>query len=193
MVIPANVAGFRSKLFKKTSKENSKETLKKPTPTRKHLQERVMRHMISGLVAAVAVMAAAPAMACGFNPCGQPEVYVAPAPAYGYSGCNPCGGWAHERLADPEQQYYYVNQGPTYTGPGDWAPRPTYHESSVSYGNPYYSGHVGGYGYGAYRHHHVGYGRAGYYHGARMGYGYGAGRYGYGAGGYGHRAVRRYY
>ena len=58
MVIPANVAGFRNKLFKKTSKE----TLKKPTLTRKHLQERVMRQMISGLVAAVAVMAAAPAI-----------------------------------------------------------------------------------------------------------------------------------
>jgi hypothetical protein len=158
-----------------------------------------MRQMISGLVAAVAVMVAAPAMACGFNPCGwQPQVYVAPVVTHEYSGCNPCGGgwgggWAHERLADPEQQYYYVNQGPTYTGPGNWAPEPTYHESSVSYGNPYYSGHVGGYGYGAYRHHHVGYGRAGYYHGARMGYGYGAGRYGYGAGGYGHRAARRYY
>ena len=163
-----------------------------------------MRHLISGLVAAVAVMAAAPAMACGYSPCG----YSIPVPAYTSSGCNPCGGvgWGYNgycysgqgyvgnaRLADPEQQYYYVNQGPTYTGPGDWAPRPTYHESSVSYGNPYYSGHVGGYGYGAYRHHHVGYGRAGYYHGARMGYGYGAGRYGYGAGGYGHRAVRRYY
>ena len=84
-----------------------------------------------------------------FQPCGwQPQVYVAPVVTHEYSGCNPCGGgwgggWAHERLADPEQQYYYVNQGPTYTGPGNWAPEPTYHESSVSYGNPYYSGHVG--------------------------------------------------
>ncbi len=90
---------------------------------REHLQERVMRHLISGLVAAVAVMATAPAMACGYTPCGAPQVYVAPVADY---GCNPCGGWAHERLADPEQQYYYVNQGPTYTGPGDWAPVRTY-------------------------------------------------------------------
>ncbi len=110
-----------------------------------------MRQMISGLVAAVAVMAAAPAMACGYSGCAQPvyvaPVYVAPVASYGYSGCNPCGGWHHERLADPvdqygyygngSQQYYYVNQGPTYTGPGDWAPRPVYREGSV-----------GGYGYG---------------------------------------------
>src|SRR5882724_7617205 len=114
---------------------------KKPTQRiiqRKHLQEIVMRHLISGLVAAVAVTAAAPAMACGFTPCAAP-VYAAS--VYSYSGCNPCGGWAHERLPDPEvqyaapqhygSQYYYVNQGPTYTGPGDWAPRPTYREGAV--------------------------------------------------------------
>jgi hypothetical protein len=72
-----------------------------------------MRQLFTGLVAAVAVMAAPPAFACGYNPCGAP-VYVAPAPVVDY-GCNPCGvgGWAHERLAAPEQQYYYVNQGPT--------------------------------------------------------------------------------
>jgi hypothetical protein len=29
-------------------------------------------------------------------------------------------------------QYYYVNQGPTYTGPGNFAPYPTYQESAVS-------------------------------------------------------------
>ena len=29
------------------------------------------------------------------------------------------------------QQYYYVNQGPTYTGPGNWAPVPTYQEGGV--------------------------------------------------------------
>src|ERR1700761_7325881 len=80
-------------------------------------QERLMRQTISGLVAAIAVVAAsaAPAMACGgglFVPC---QAYV-PAPVYW--GCNSgCGGWAYERLPDPVQQYYYVNQGPTYTGP----------------------------------------------------------------------------
>ena len=76
-----------------------------------------MRQILKGLIAAVAVMAAAPAMACGYTPCGQP-VYVAPVAAY--TGCNPCGGWVRERLPDPEQQYYYVNQGPTYTVPAIW-------------------------------------------------------------------------
>jgi hypothetical protein len=127
-----------------------------------------MRQMISGLVAAVAVMAAgdAPAMACGEIPCGP--VYV-PAPVYSgcYSGC----GWAYERLPDPVQQYYYVNQGPTYTGPGNFAPYPVYREGPV-YGwhgyrhRPYYHGyryhghyhhwhHHGFYGYSG---HHTGYG-----------------------------------
>src|SRR3954454_10468194 len=100
-----------------------------------------MRQTISGMVAAVAVMmaaGAAPAMACGggglfqsyASPCGAPA-YVAPIASY--SDCNTgCGGWAHERLPDPEQQYYYVNQGPTYTGPGNWAPEPVYQEDGVS-------------------------------------------------------------
>ena len=136
-----------------------------------------MRHLISGLVAAVAVMAAAPAMACGYSPCGQPLVYASPVPVYTSSGCNPCGGigwgysgYGHARLADPEQQYYYVNQGPTYSGPGAWAP-------SRVYGRPYHYGYSGGrYGYAGSR----------YYGGA--GYGYGHRAYGYG-----HRAMRRYY
>jgi hypothetical protein len=111
-----------------------------------------MRQTISGLIAAVAVMTAgaAPAMACGgglfqSSCCGQ--AYVEPCaqtyiPAYTYSGCNTgCGGWGFDRLADPEQQYYaapalhqyyYVNQGPTYTGPGAFAPYPTYREGAVS-------------------------------------------------------------
>ena len=121
-----------------------------------------MRQTISGLVAAIAVMSAAPAMACGgglfdssCSPCAQsyvsacaPPVYVAPVAAYG--GCNTgCGGWAFERLSDPVQQYYYVNQGPTYTGPGAFAPYPTYQESAVSGWNayrrrPYYYGYDGG-------------------------------------------------
>jgi hypothetical protein len=117
-----------------------------------------MRQTISGLVAAIAVVtvSAVPALACGgglfqssCSPCGQvvsPCAQVeAPAPVY--AGCDSCGGgWAHERLPDPVQQYYYVNQGPTYTGPGDFAPYPTYQESAVS-------------GWGAYRHHpyHYGY------------------------------------
>ena len=91
-----------------------------------------MRQTISGLVAAIAIMtaSAAPAMACGggwFAPCGG---YVA-APVYW--GCNfGCGGWAYERLPDPVQQYYYVDLGPTYTGPGNFAPYPVYREGTVS-------------------------------------------------------------
>jgi hypothetical protein len=107
-----------------------------------------MRQTISGLVAALAVVtaSAAPAMACGGgwfgsaclpcgqaygSPCAQPQVYVAPvAPVY--TGCNTgCGGWVRELLPDPVHQYYYVNQGPTYTGPGNWAPVPTYQESAL--------------------------------------------------------------
>ena len=127
-----------------------------------------MRQMISGLVAAAAVMfvATAPAAACGFNPC-QP---VAPV----YSGCNTgCGGYgygagygAYERLAEPTTQYYHVNQGPTYTGPGNIAPYRVYREGSVS-----------GYGYG-YNRPHYGYRVHRYSH---------AGRY------YGKRVLRRYY
>ena len=102
-----------------------------------------MRHLIKGLIVAVAVMAAAPAMACGFSACWQPPVYVAPV-AYGYAGCGSCGWGVRERLPDPEQQYYYVNQGPTYTGPGNWAPRRVYREGSISgYGHRY--SHAGRY------------------------------------------------
>ena len=123
-----------------------------------------MRHLIKGLIAAVAVMAAAPAMACGYSACWQPPVYVAPV-AYGYAGCGGCGGWGwgvRERLPDPQQQYYYVNQGPTYTGPGNIAPYRVYREGSVS-----------GYGYGYnrpyrahryYHRHHA----ARYYNGQRV-------------------------
>ena len=118
-----------------------------------------MRHLISGVVAAVAVMAAAPAMACGYYSCGTPcysyspcvqPRYVAPVAAFSYGygyGCgSTCGGWVTARLAEPTTQYYYVNQGPTYTGPGNWAPQPTYYEPSVSgwsnYARPYAYGYV---------------------------------------------------
>jgi hypothetical protein len=96
-----------------------------------------MRQTISGLLAAIAfaVAGAAPAMACGYGGCALP---------YGYAGCAAGCGWAYydyDRLADPETQYhavaappqyYYVNQGPTYTGPGAFAPYPTYREAAVS-------------------------------------------------------------
>ena len=118
-----------------------------------------MRQTISGLVAAIAMVTASavPALACGgglfgsscspcgqayVSPCAQPQVYVSPAPTYEYSGCNTgCGGWGYERLPDPVQQYYYVNQGPTYTGPGNFAPYPTYREGA--YHRPHYYGYHG--------------------------------------------------
>ena len=117
-----------------------------------------MRHLIKGLIAAVAVMASAPAMACGYSPCAAP---AAPVVSYGYVGCGGCGGWVRERLPDPQQQYYWVNQGPTYTGPGNLAPRPVYREGSISgyghgYNRPYYRAH---------RHYHH---RHGYHHGRRV-------------------------
>ncbi|PDT74825.1 hypothetical protein CO675_23560 [Bradyrhizobium sp. C9] len=147
--------------------------------------------MIKGLIAAVAVMVTAPAMACGFNPCGAP-VYAAPAVTY---GCGGCGGYGYgyggygavERLPDPDaaypgaaQQYYYVNQGPSYTGPGNWAPRPYYREG---YGRPYY-----GYRHYGYRHHYRPYRP---HYGYR--YGYAPHRYGYAPHRYGHPVLRRYY
>ena len=161
-----------------------------------------MRQTISGLVAALAVVvvSAVPAAACGLfqggcspcgqtyvSPCAQPQVYVAPQPVY--SGCNSCGGgWGYERLPDPVReyqsaepvhQYYYADQGPTYTGPGNFAPYPVYRE--------------GGYGFRHHYHHHY-YGYA-HHHGY---YGYAPHRtYGYGYGhhyGYHHEHVlRRYY
>lgn len=174
-----------------------------------------MRQMISGLVAAAAVMfvGAAPAMACGFNSCQTTQVYSGcntGCQTQVYSGCNTgCGGWDYERLAEPTTQYYYVNQGPTYTGPGAFAPYPTYQEDAVvapaNYGYSQGYGYSRGYGYSHgyraayrrpyYRPYRYGYGpRYGYL--PRTHYGYGP-RYGY-AHRYapyygGHRVLRRYY
>jgi hypothetical protein len=170
-----------------------------------------MRQMISGLVAAVAVVTASavPAMACGgglftscspcggyVSPCGQPEVYAAPvAPAYGYGygygyGCNTCGA-AFERLPDPVEQYhpyaspvhqyYYVNQGPTYSGPGDFAPYPVYRESEgpAVYGYPHY--------------HHWHHRYHGYHYGYAPRRSYHAMRYAPEPYYYGRHVLRRYY
>jgi hypothetical protein len=130
-----------------------------------------MRQMIKGLVAAFAVMtagAASPAMACSYGGCcgvvASPcAAAYAPAytygPAYSYvygSGCGTCGNrWAYERLAEPTTQYYYVNQGPTYSGPNMFAPQPTYQEDAV----PAYGYH---HRHHAYRHQ---WGHEGYYYG----------------------------
>jgi hypothetical protein len=112
--------------------------------------------------------------------------YVAPVASfdygYGYGGCGTgCGyGYATARLAEPTTQYYYVNQGPTYTGPGAWAPQPTYYEPSVSgwssYSRPYDYGYVARpryWGPRAYR-----YGYMHHYHGMHH---------------YGRPVLRRYY
>lgn len=114
-----------------------------------------MRQYLIGLAAAMAVAAVpAPAMAnCGGC-----------APAVSYSSCaqvNPCGGygggWGYARLAPPVQyyavqpQYYYVNQGPTYTGPGMFAPVASYQERAVSGWSGYSQGQYG-YSGGPYAH-----------------------------------------
>ena len=120
-----------------------------------------MRQMISGVVAALAVIAAgvAPASACGngCSPCG----YVSScAPAY----VQPYA--AYERLPDPYvqyrsapaaalPQYYYVDQGPTYTGPGNFAPRRVYREDGVYGWRPHHHwGHHYGYEGRWYAHRH---------------------------------------
>ena len=118
-----------------------------------------MRQTISAIAAAIAVMAASavPAMAGGyFSPCAQDYVAVPE-----YSNWYSCAGWGYERLPDPLHQYYYVNQGPTYTGPGNLAPYRVYREGSISgYGYGYNRPH---YGYRAHR-----YGHAGRYYGQRV-------------------------
>ena len=99
-----------------------------------------MREMISGLMAAMAVVAisAAPASACGglltggCAPCGAVGACGSPAYLpydYGYGAGYGTAGF--ERLPDPTR-YYYVNQGPTYSGPGNFAPVATYDDRPVS-------------------------------------------------------------
>ena len=156
-----------------------------------------MRQTISGLFAAFAVLfaGAAPAMACGYSTCAPTyyaPVYAAPTYSYGTIGCGTCGtGWAYQQLADPDTQYYYVNQGPTYTGPGAYAPYPTYHETAVT-GWAGYERAPGYYGGGYQAPYYGGYQR---YHG--YGYGYRPRHYAYGYRPYswsGHyRVLRRYY
>ncbi len=168
-----------------------------------------MRQTLTGMVAAIGLMTAgaAPAMACGwggccsYSPCAQtyvPAYTYAPAYTYSYSGCGTCGhygfaGWGFEHLAAPTTQYYYVNQGPTYTGPGAFAPYPAYEEDAVPVYHPRQYGYYEGAGvegpavYG-YRWHHR-------YHAWHHGYGYAPHHYSYHFGPYyyGHRVLRRYY
>lgn len=98
-----------------------------------------MRNTFAGVATALALMGlgATSAAACGGYGCG-PCVYAAPC-GYGavYSGYGydyvevarlptiPVPRW----YAPP--QYYHVNQGPTLTGPGLFAPLPTYQQRAV--------------------------------------------------------------
>lgn len=119
-----------------------------------------MRQTISGLVAALAVIAAgtAPARACdmGCAPCGYVSTcgatYVQPYASY-------------ERLPNPEvqyhhpvapPQYYYVEQGPTYTGAGEFAPRRVYREEGI-YGWGYHHRWHHHYWHHRWMPHHYGY------------------------------------
>jgi hypothetical protein len=168
-----------------------------------------MRQTISGLVAAVAVMTAgaAPALACGFTSCSPGgQEYASPCaqtyvPSVVGTGCNTgCGGgWAYDRLAEPTTQYYpttqyqpttqyyYVNQGPTYSGPGMFAPHPTYQENAVGT----YERAPSYYGWHRHYHHSYRYDYAprhyGYMPRHTYRYGYMPHRYGYGY------PLRRYY
>jgi hypothetical protein len=169
-----------------------------------------MRQYLIGLAAAMTVaVASAPASAnCG----------GCAAPLLNYSSCtNPCGGWGsggwgggwgyaggfgYETLAAPaysyavQPQYYHVNQGPTYTGPGMFAPVATYQQRAVGgwsgYGVGYYGYNGGPYANPSHHHYHgmppvagptvYSYRRAyrpsyRYGYGPRVGY---APRYGYG-------------
>lgn len=104
-----------------------------------------MRQTIAGLVAGAAfavTMGAAPASACQVvDPC-RGGLFQS---GYAYGSYN----YTTERLPDPAgPQYYYVNQGPLYSGPGNIAPAPTYQERAVTgwqgYTRPYYYGYNGG-------------------------------------------------
>ncbi len=116
-----------------------------------------MRQTFKGLVAGAALavtLGAASASACEvLNPCAGGGLFQSGynynyghRSGYGYNGYNGygyrggcgvvaggCGGYATERLPDPQgPQYYYVNQGPFHTGPGNYAPAPTYQERTVT-------------------------------------------------------------
>lgn len=111
-----------------------------------------MRQMISGMVAVAAIVAAsvAPAMACGglFTSGCSPCLSYSPCVSGYYPGYYGGYGFAgYESLPSPTQ-YYYVNQGPVFSGPGNFAPVPTYQESAVAgwnaYSRPYFYPYDGG-------------------------------------------------
>jgi hypothetical protein len=127
-----------------------------------------MRQMIVGLAVAAA-LSATPASACGYSGCSAPSWNYNYSGFYGnYSApcATACGGyanWGFGHLSYPAQpytalsQYYWVNQGPTYTGPGLLAPVPTYQERAVSDWHGY-----GATAYGTTAHYYDGMPGAGY-------------------------------
>ena len=86
--------------------------------------------------------------------------------------CRACRDSVRARLARPDfyqryasPQYYWVNQGPTYTGPGAFAPVPVYQERAVL-APQYYHGRRYRYGY-RHAHYHRGHVHR-YHHGQRV-------------------------
>jgi hypothetical protein len=165
-----------------------------------------MRPTISAFAAVLglAVAGTVPAMACGGTPCAPcgyatpcaPTYTYQPAysyqPTYSYSGCGTGCGAAYERLPEPTTQYYYVNQGPTYTGPGNFAPHPSYREDALPvyprrYGYDEEAGVSGPPVYGHRWHHHT------MRPPTRYGYRQSAYRWGHAPYYHGQRVLRRYY
>src|SRR5262245_14969868 len=113
------------------------------------------QYLIGVAVAAAVAVVSAPAMA-GCGGCATPWVgYSSCAQPFGF-GLGSCGGWGYagsfgyEALPRPatyyavQPQYYWVNQGPTYTGPGVFAPVASYQQRAVAGWGGY---RVGYYGY----------------------------------------------
>lgn len=111
-----------------------------------------MRQYLIGFAAAVAVAASAAPAVAGCGGCAAPVVSFSSCaqPVYGScGGWGYGGGWGYATLPQPAQyysvqpQYYYVNQGPTYTGPGMFAPVASYQQRAVAGWNGYGVGYYG--------------------------------------------------
>ena len=90
----------------------------------------MLKKMI-GLAAVLVAVSAVPALAC---PCSPPVV--------GYG--------VEQVVVPPPQPRYYVNQGPTFTGPDTYAPEPVYQEHGVTGYYPYVSSYPVPYSGGPY-------------------------------------------
>ena len=108
-----------------------------------------MRKLLRGLAAVCVVVGAStlPASAScqryvNLSPCDYGGA------SYGYAGASyyevlPQRGLLNSLRAHPAQ-YYYVEQGPTFSGPGMFAPYPTYQETAVSGWRGYQRGYSSG-------------------------------------------------